>query len=134
MHTDMKIMVCGPIGGVGIGRIMKMREFLEGKGFETIKQFSKDTDYSKIHDFRKKPSLVKKIIRYDLDCIKKADVLVVLPEPSFGASIEMYVAKNAKKKVILFSSKPVPTPWPVGFSDMVITSKKDLVKKLHQMM
>lgn len=130
----MKIMVCGPIGGVGIDKILAMREFLESKGFETVKQFSKGKDYSKIHDFRKKPMLVKKIIRHDLGCIKKADVLVVLPEPSFGASIEMFVAKNAKKKVILFSSKPVPSPWPIGFSDIVATSKKELVRKLHNIM
>ncbi len=130
----MKIMVCGPIGGVGINKILEMREFLENKGFETVKQFSKDNDYSNIRDFRKKTMLVKKIIKHDLDCIKKADVLVVLPEPSFGASIEMFVAKNAKKKVILFSSKPVPSPWPVGFSDVVVTSKNELVRKLHKIM
>jgi hypothetical protein len=130
----MKIMVCGPIGGAGIGSILEMREFLEKKGFDTVKQFSKGKDYSKIHDFRKQTMLVKKIIKHDLDCIKKADVLVVLPEPSFGASIEMYVAKNTKKKVILFSTKPVPSPWPVGFSDIVVTSKNELVRKLHAMM
>jgi dihydrodipicolinate reductase len=130
----MKIMVCGPIGGVGIGKILEMREFLESSGFETVKQFSKGKDYSKIQDFRKKTTLVKKIIKHDLDCIKKADVLVVLPEPSFGASIEMFVAKNAKKKVILFSSKPVPSPWPVAFSDVVVTSKNELVRKLNKMM
>jgi len=50
----MKIMVCGPIGGVGIDKILEMREFLESEGFETVKQFSKGKDYSKIHDFRKK--------------------------------------------------------------------------------
>ena len=50
----MKIMVCGPIGGVGIDKILEMREFLEREGFETVKQFSKGKDYSKIHDFRKK--------------------------------------------------------------------------------
>jgi dihydrodipicolinate reductase len=130
----MKIMVCGPIGGVGTGKILEMRKFLEKEGFETVKQFSKGKDYSNIRDFRKKTALVKKIIKHDLDCIKKSDVLVVLSEPSFGASIEMYVAKNAKKKVILFSSKPVPSPWPVGFSDVVVTTKKELVRKLNKMM
>lgn len=130
----MKIMVCGPIGGVGIGKILKMREFLESKGFETVKQFSKGTDYSHIYDFREKTKLAKKIIKHDLMCIKKADVLVVLPEPSFGAAIETYVAKSVKKKIILFSSKPVHSPWPVGFSDMIITSKEDLVRRLHQLM
>jgi len=130
----MKIMVCGPIGGVGIGKILEIREFLESEGFETVKQFSKGKDYSNVRDFRKKTALVKNIIRHDLECIKKSDVLVVLPEPSFGASIEMFIAKNARKKVILFSSKPVPSPWPIGFSDIVVTSKKELVRKLHTMM
>lgn len=124
-------MVCGPIGGVGIDKIVELRKFLEEKGFETIKQFSEGNDYSNIADFRKKQELVKKIIRHDLECIKKADVLVVFPEPSFGASIEMFVAKRKKKKVILFSSKPVPSPWPVGFSNIVVTSKNELVKKLQ---
>lgn len=130
----MKIMVCGPIGGVGVDKILKIRKFLESEGFETVKQFSKGKDYSNIRDFRKKMSLVKNIIKHDLECIKKSDVLVVLPEPSFGASIEMFIAKKARKKVILFSSKPVPSPWPIGFSDIVVTSKKELVKKLHTMM
>ena len=127
-------MVCGSMRGVGIIRILSMREFLEKKGFETIKQFSKGKDYSHIRDFREKTILVKNIIKHDLACIKEADVLVILPEPSFGTSIEMFVAKNAKKKVILFSNKPVPSPWPIGFSDMVVTSKNELVSKLHDMM
>ncbi|MDE1843888.1 MAG: hypothetical protein KGI10_01000 [Thaumarchaeota archaeon] len=129
----MRIMVCGSMRGAGITRILRMREFLEKKGFETVKQFSKGKDYSYIHDFREKTILVNNIIKHDLACIKEADVLVVLPEPSFGTSIEMFVAKNAKKKVILFSNKPVPSPWPIGFSDMVVANKNDLVRKLHEM-
>ncbi len=125
-------MICGSMRGVGITKILKMREFLEKRGFETVKQFSRGKDYSHIRDFRKKSVLVKNIIKHDLACIKKADVLIILPEPSFGTSIEMFVAKNAKKKVILFSNKPVPSPWPIGFSDMVITSKNELVEKLHE--
>jgi hypothetical protein len=127
-------MVCGPIGGVGIGKILEMRDFLENEGFETVKQFSKGADYSSILDFRRRIRLAKKIIKHDLACIKEADVLVVLPEPSFGASIEMYVAKSTKKKVILFSNKPVSSPWPVGFSDCIVTSRNQLVKKLKNMM
>ncbi|HET7337777.1 MAG TPA: hypothetical protein VFJ23_07800 [Candidatus Nitrosotalea sp.] len=117
----------------GITKILKMQKFLEEKSFETIEQFSNGRDYSNTRDFREKPILAKNIIKHDLACIKKTDVLVVLPEPSFGTSIEMFVAKNAKKKIILFSSKPVPSPWPIGFSDMVATNKNDLVRKLHEM-
>ena len=61
----MKVMVCGPIGGIGINKILKLRKFLEKKGFETIKQFSKGNDYSSISDFRKKPMLVKKLMKHD---------------------------------------------------------------------
>lgn len=129
----MKIMVCGPIGRDGTGKISEMSEFLESNGFETVRQFSKNNDYSKIHDFRKRTKLVKKIIDHDLACISKADVLVVLPEPSFGASIEMFVAKNAGKKVILFSNKPISSPWPIEFSDSVVTTKSELVRKLNDL-
>jgi len=129
----MRIMVCGPIGGTGITKILELREFLKSKGFETVKQFSKGQDYSHIRDFRKRIKLVKKIISHDLACIKEADVLVVLPEPSFGASIEMYVAKSTKKKVIFFSRNRVFSPWPIGFSDFVVTNRIELVKKLQEM-
>jgi hypothetical protein len=127
-------MVCGPIGGVGLEKISKMRTFLESSGFETVKQFSKGDDYSYIYDFRKKTRLAKKIIEHDLACVKKADVLVVLSGPSFGASIEMYVARGMKKKVILVSDRPVSSPWPVRFSDHIVTSRKELVRKLQKLM
>lgn len=55
----MKIMVCGSMKGNRITKILKMRKFLEEKGFETIKQFSKGKDYSNIRDFREKPYLQK---------------------------------------------------------------------------
>ena len=126
-------MVCGPIGDRGIRRILKMIEFLEKNGFQTIKQFSKaKEDYSHIHDFRRKKELAQKIIRHDYSCVKKADVFVVLPEPSFGAAIEMFLAKKLKKKVILFSDKPMSSPWPIKFSDFVITNKNDLVTILNR--
>ncbi len=69
---------------------------------------------------------------HDLELIKKSDMLIVLPDPSFGASIEMHVAKSLKKKIILFANKPVPSPWPVGYSDTIITNKKDLVDYLQK--
>ncbi len=129
----MQIMVCGPVGGIGIGRIAEMMKLLEENGFQTVKQFVKGrSDYSRISDFRKRKKLAKKIITHDLHIIKKSDVLVVLPEPSFGASIEMYVAKSLKKKIILFSNKPVSSPWPVRFSDIIITNKKDLINYLQK--
>ena len=127
-------MVCGPIGDRGARRILKMIEFLERSGFQIIKQLSKGReDYSHIRDFRRRKQLAHKIIQHDFSCIKKADVFIILPEPSFGAAIEMFLAKKLKKKVILFSDKPMSSPWPIKFSDFVITNKNDLVTILNRM-
>ena len=129
----MQIMVCGPVGGIGTSKINEIMKFLEDNGFQPVRQFVKrKSDYSKIKDFRKRKDLAHKIIMHDLQVIKKSDVLIVLPEPSFGASIEMYVAKSLKKKIILFSNKPIPSPWPVRFSDIIVTNKKDLINHLQK--
>lgn len=129
----MQIMVCGPVGSIGTSRITEMMKFLEDNGFQPVRQFVKGkSDYSTIKDFRKRKNLANKIIMHDLQIIKKSDVLIVLPEPSFGASIEMYVAKSLKKKIILFSNKPIASPWPVRFSDIIVTNKKDLINHLQK--
>jgi hypothetical protein len=39
----------------------------------------------------------------------------------------MIVAKSLRKKIILFAKDPVPTPWPVHFSDHIATSEDQLV-------
>ena len=129
----MKIMICGPIGHGGVSKIKRLSEFLEENGFEIIKQFEKDRmDYSHIRDFRKKTSLSQSIVEHDLRAVNSSNVLVVLPKPSFGAAIEMYIGKNTGKKIILFSKKDVPTPWPVRFSDYIVTDKKSLVRILQK--
>jgi hypothetical protein len=35
--------------------------------------------------------------------------------------IEMFVIKNHGKKTILLAKDPIPTPWPVNFTDCVIS-------------
>ncbi len=129
----MHVMVCGPIAGTGTRKIQKMINFLEKNGFQIVNQLSNSKgDYSHITDFRTRKHLAQKIIRHDLTCIKKADVLVVLAKPSFGAAIEMFLAKISKKKVILYSDKPLPSPWPVNFSDVIVRNENDLVKILKK--
>ena len=39
----------------------------------------------------------------------------------------MFVAKSLGKEIILFAKDPVPTPWPVHFSDHIATSEDQLV-------
>ena len=69
-----------------------------------------------------------------MESIDKTDVLVVLAnKPSYGAGIEMYKAKNSGKRVILFAKTPVPTPWPVNFSDDIATSDQELIKTLRDL-
>ncbi|MGC1929568.1 MAG: hypothetical protein WA667_11380, partial [Candidatus Nitrosopolaris sp.] len=126
----MKIMVSGSIGYDGINEIRQLYSFLVKEGFGMVDHLvSKGMDYSDIKDFRDQKDLSHQIVNHDLEFIKKTDVLVVLANrPSYGTGIEMSIAKNSGKRVILFAKEPVPTPWPVNFSDCIVTSEQELVK------
>ena len=66
--------------------------------------------------------------------MEKADVIVVVADrPSYGTGIEMYIAKNSNKKVILLANDPVPTPWPVNFSDYVVGNEDELIMLLEEL-
>ena len=131
----MQIMVCGSIGYGGISEIRDLYSFLHTLGFKTADHLvEKDMDYSDISDFRDKKELSRQIVNHDLEYVKKADVLVVLANrPSVGTAIEMFVAKSSGKMMILFAKDPVPTPWPVNFSDDIVTSQEELLKLLHKL-
>jgi hypothetical protein len=95
---------------------------------------SKGMDYSNIKDFRGKKDLSHQIVNHDLESIRQSDVLIVLSnKPSYWTGIEMFVAKNSGKRVILFAKEEVPTPRPVNFSDDIVTSKQELIKSLRQL-
>ncbi len=125
-------MVCGSIGYGGIDDIRRIYTFLDTKGFDIVDHIvGKGKDYSDIKDFRNKKELSQQIVNHDLEYVKKADVLVVLASmPSYGAAIEMFVAKNSGKKIILLAKDPVPTPWSINFSDYVVTTVEELIKLL----
>ena len=56
----------------------------------------------------------KNIVEHDLKHVGMADVLVVIAHsPSYGTGMEMVIAKNSFKQIILLASYPLPTPWPV---------------------
>ncbi|MFZ0568474.1 MAG: hypothetical protein WAM22_10760, partial [Nitrososphaeraceae archaeon] len=109
-------MVCGSMGYSGkIDDIRNMCLFLKSKGFSIVNSSvqNEKMDYSDITDFRNKENLSRQIVNHDLRYIKKTDVIVVIGNgPSYGAAIEMFVAKKSGKKVILFAKDPIPTPWP----------------------
>jgi nucleoside 2-deoxyribosyltransferase len=127
-----KIIVCGSIGYGGIDTIKEIRDLLRKNYFNIIDHISKeDMDYTDIKDFRDDKSLSEKIVKHDLEYIDQADIIVVITErPSFGTAIEQYHAYNKKKDVVLFSEKPVPTPWPIHFSTYIAKSKEELIKIL----
>ena len=125
-------MVCGSIGYGGIDDIRRIYTFLDTEGFDIVDHIvGKGIDYSDIKDFRNKKELSRQIVNHDLEYLKKADVLVVLANmPSYGAAIEMFVAKNSGKKIVLLAKDPVPTPWSINFSDYVVTTEEELIKLL----
>lgn len=128
-------MVCGSIGYGGVDGIRRMHSLLLEKGFDIVDHLvRKGMDYSDIRDFRDKKELSRQIISHDLQFVEKADVIVVVAnKPSYGTAIEMYVAKNSNKKVILLANDPVPTPWPVNFSDYIVRSEDDLIILLEEL-
>ena len=66
--------------------------------------------------------------------VKQADVLVVIAKsPSFGTAIEVFIAKNSGKFIVLLAKEQVPTPWPVNFSDYIVTNEDELVKVLSDL-
>jgi hypothetical protein len=131
----MQIMVCGSIGYGGIDEIERLYSFLLKEGFDIVDHLvSKGADYSDIKDFRDKKELSHQIVNHDLEYVKKADVLVVLGNrPSYGAAIEMLIAKSSGKRVVLLAKDPLPTPWPVNFADDITTSEEELFKLLHNL-
>jgi nucleoside 2-deoxyribosyltransferase len=121
-------MLCGSIGYGGINEIKNLYALLVNKGFSVIDHIvHTGTDYSHIKDFRDKQDLSFKIINSDLKYIQNSDAIVAIANgPSYGTAIEIFVAKNLGKKIILFAKDPVPTPWPVYFSDHIATSEEQL--------
>jgi hypothetical protein len=128
-------MVCGSIGYGGVDEIRRMYSLLHQKGFDIVDHLvHKRMDYSDIADFRDMKELSQQIVNHDLQFVEKADVIVVVANrPSYGTAIEMYIAKNSNKKVILLASNPVPTPWPVNFSDYVVRNEGDLIALLEEL-
>lgn len=132
----MRVMVCGSIGYGGLSEIRKIQSLLRKEGFTVLDHISKeDMDYSDINDFRDRKGLADRIIKHDLDFIRKSDVVVaLLNRPSYGTAVEMFIAKESGKTVFSFSKKEIPTPWPIALSDRVVTSEKELVSALRKLM
>ena len=127
--------MCGSIGYGGISDIRDLYSFLQSKGFDILDHIMQEgMDYSDIRDFRYRKELSAKIVEHDLTYVKQADILVVTAKnPSYGTAIEIFIAKSSGKSIILLAKEPVPTPWPVNFSDYIVTSEDELVKVLLEL-
>ncbi len=131
----LKVMVCGSIGYGGIDKIMRFYTIIREKGFDVINHLvENDMDYSNIDDFRDKMELCQKIVKHDLDYVNKADILVVLANsPSYGTAMEMLIAKDKGKTIILLAKDKVPTPWPINFSDFIVKDEQELFELLDSL-
>lgn len=131
----LKILVCGSIGYGGLSEIREIQSLLRKEGFAVVDHLAeKGMDYSKIKDFRNRKVLAEKIVKHDLDFVRKSDVVVaLLNRPSYGTAVEIFVAKKLGKKVVFLSEKQVPTPWPIAISDRIVKSKEELVLTLKEL-
>jgi hypothetical protein len=128
-------MVCGSIGYGGVDEIRRLYKVLKEKKYDIVDHLvEKGMDYSDINDFRDKKDLCREIVNHDLEYVNKSDVLVVLANnPSYGTAMEMLMAKNIGKKIILLAKEPIPTPWPINFSDFIVKDEAELIKLLDKL-
>lgn len=128
-------MVCGSIGYGGINEIRRLYALLREKGYDIVDHLiEKGMDYSDINDFRDKKELSHEIVKHDLEYVNKSDIIIVVANsPSYGTAMEMLIAKEGGKKVIVLAKDPIPTPWPINFSDFIVKDESELIKLLDKL-
>lgn len=128
-------MVCGSIGYGGINEIRRLYALLREKGYDIVDHLiEKGMDYSDINDFRDKKELSHEIVKHDLEYVNKSDIIIVVANsPSYGTAMEMLIAKEKGKKVIVLAKDPIPTPWPINFSDFIVKDEFELIKLLDKL-
>ena len=128
-------MICGSIGYGGVNEIRRLYALLREKGYDIVDHLiEKGMDYSDINDFRDKKELSHEIIRHDLEYVNKSDIIIVVANsPSYGTAMEMLIAKEGGKKVIVLAKDPIPSPWPINFSDFIVKDESELIKLLDKL-
>jgi hypothetical protein len=46
--------------------------------------------------------------------------------------MEILIAKGKGKKIVLLANDSVPTPWPIYFSDSIVSDEQELFQLLHK--
>ena len=131
----LSVIVLGSIGYGGMDSIKSMYDVLEREGFDVVKHvMEKGMDYTEITDFRNEKDLSKEICEHDLSYLKEAKVMVILGgKASWGGGMQLYEGKiNLGLTTVLLAPDPVPTPWPINFSDYIVRSEEELIKTLHE--
>ena len=128
-------MICGSIGYGGVNEIRRLYALLREKGYDIVDHLiEKGMDYSDINDFRDKKELSHEIIKHDLEYVNKSDIIIVVANsPSYGTAMEMLIAKEKGKKVIVLAKDPIPTPWPINFSDFIVKDESELINLLDKL-
>lgn len=128
-------MICGSIGYGGVNEIRRLYALLREKGYDIVDHLiEKGMDYSDINDFRDKKELSHEIVKHDLEYVNKSDIIIVVANsPSYGTAMEMLIAKEGGKKVIVLAKDPIPSPWPINFSDFIVKDESELIKLLDKL-
>ena len=128
-------MICGSIGYGGVNEIRRLYALLREKGYDIVDHLiEKGMDYSDINDFRDKKELSHEIVKHDLEYVNKSDIIIVVANsPSYGTAMEMLIAKEGGKKVIVLAKDPIPSPWPINFSDFIVKDEFELIKLLDKL-
>lgn len=120
----MKVYVAGSFITIkDIQRVVDLQNALRKEGLNVLNQLE-PFKWDKLYDFRNELDLARRIIKYDLSLLKKADVIVALAnKPSFGTGAEVIYAKRVlRKKVVAIVTKPMRSPWILIHADVVVDS------------
>jgi hypothetical protein len=59
-------------------------------------------------------------------------LVVIINNPSYGTAMEMLIAKNKGKKIVLLAENSVPTPWPIYYTDFIARDEQDLFRIINE--
>ena len=126
-------MVCGSIGYGGIEQLRALQDELVDSGFEVVEHLDDSMDYSHVDDFRGEPERCETIVEHDFGCVDEADVIVALiGKPSYGTAMEIFRAHEQGKPIVSYCPEPVASPWPLHFSNAVVSEKEAVYEQLQR--
>ncbi len=131
MSGGLRVIVCGSVGYGGKEEILRLQDALRMAGYEVVDQFE-GADYTGIEDFRDFREMCGKIVLWDLERCREADVVVfIATRPSFGATVESFFSALKGKPVVAYCPEEVRSPWPLYISSHTVKTVDELLTVLE---